>query len=434
MRRGFRYWFAVLCCLIPLAPLRADEPAVLDGLIGGADLWTSARADFVNNNAPLGFAWNSAAEDVAQSRQKSVTFLTIPVYEAIARFEADKPKEIVLSFYNRGDAGELTREQFEALLRKCVDALSAYTKTKPVVLGRDAANTVKAERVRWQTADTALQLEYSFTREMKSMGVPFRAEFVRLRISPIEKPKSLVQAALAARTTTQFSGPSHLKRNADGDAVIEGIPMVDQGQKGYCVVATAERVMRYYGRSVDEHELAQIANSSASAGTSNKAMFESLQKLSSRLHVKTRVIEPFGQREIMAMVNEYNRLAAQGKRSDPVNLDTASDLAEVYGQMKPDVLRDARTKNKSDMHRFFRAVTARVDEGIPLLWSVMMGVVPEEKMLKRPGGHTRLIIGYNAKTEEVLYSDSWGAGNELKRMPLADAWTITTGVNTIEPL
>jgi hypothetical protein len=39
--------------------------------------------------------------------------------------------------------------------------------------------------------------------------------------------------------------------------------MVDQGEKGYCVVASVERVLRYYGGTVDQHELAQIANSDA---------------------------------------------------------------------------------------------------------------------------------------------------------------------------
>ncbi|MFR4224380.1 MAG: hypothetical protein ACLT38_12745 [Akkermansia sp.] len=39
--------------------------------------------------------------------------------------------------------------------------------------------------------------------------------------------------------------------------VIQDIPMVDQGQKGYCVVATAARIFAYYGMDyVDQHELA----------------------------------------------------------------------------------------------------------------------------------------------------------------------------------
>ena len=45
----------------------------------------------------------------------------------------------------------------------------------------------------------------------------------------------------------------------------------------------------------------------------------------------------------------------------------------------------------------------------------------------------RLIIGYNDKTKEVLYTDSWGAGHELKRMPEDWAWTITTSSMFIKP-
>ena len=56
--------------------------------------------------------------------------------------------------------------------------------------------------------------------------------------------------------------PANVVRK-DGDVYIQGIPMVDQGQKGYCVVATASRVFQYYDINVDQHEMAQIANSSA---------------------------------------------------------------------------------------------------------------------------------------------------------------------------
>jgi hypothetical protein len=46
----------------------------------------------------------------------------------------------------------------------------------------------------------------------------------------------------------------------------------------------------------------------------------------------------------------------------------------------------------------------------------------------------RLIIGYNLKTSEVIFTDSWGAGHEQKRMAMDDAWTITNGLSSIEPL
>lgn len=44
------------------------------------------------------------------------------------------------------------------------------------------------------------------------------------------------------------------------------------------------------------------------------------------------------------------------------------------------------------------------------------------------GGHRRRIIGYNPQKKEILYTDSWGYGHELKRMSAEDAYLITTGL------
>jgi hypothetical protein len=40
-------------------------------------------------------------------------------------------------------------------------------------------------------------------------------------------------------------------------------------------------------------------------------------------------------------------------------------------------------------------------------------------------GHMRIINGYNKKTNEIIYTDSWGAGHEKKSMSTEKAWTET---------
>ena len=431
---SFRLLAAIVCVLVfASAACDAEE---LDALMLREDLWKMPRADFVSATPGLGFHWVSAAQDSAETKRPGLTLFGLPVLQAVAQFEGDKLQTLTISFFNRGDAGELPKEQFQELLKKSTDALTTATKLPPTIRGRDAASAVKAEGVQWQNGATKFLLEYSFTREVKTQNVPFRAEFVRLQISPVEKSKGLLADAFAtAKPAEKFDGRAHVKRDAaSGDVMLEGVPMVDQGDKGYCVVASAERVMRYYGVRADEHELAQLANSSATTGTSPSAMMDSLKKLANRLRVKTREIEPFGVPQILALVNSYN---AAAKRQHAPVIDTSShvlDVGAIFSQMKPDILREARTHNPSDQNRFMRAVQTRLDTGVPLLWSVMLGIVPEAKAPSGFGGHMRLIIGYNAKSNEVLYSDSWGIGHELKRMPLADAWTITTGVDAIEPL
>ena len=420
-----------------LFPCGAGASQSLDPIVEKSDLWEVPADKFIEENEAAGFRWVSSAHDAAETKAEGTLLFDMPVNTALARFEGGKLREIDVLFYNRGDAGDLSKEKFQDLLKQCVDALSNFTKAKPVVRGKDASNAVKAEGVEWENAASKFLLEYSFTREVKTRNIPFRAEFVRLEVTPIQKPQSLVAASLAAaKKSTRFSGPEHVKREPSGDVVLAGVPMVDQGDKGYCVVAAAERVMRYYGSSVDEHELAQIANTSATQGTSIATMYESLKKLSNRLRIKVRTIDELDVKQILSLVADYNRVAKRGKRAPEIDISNTHvlDVMEIYHQMKPDVLREARNKSASDVGRFTRAVESHIDQGIPLLWSVMLGLVPEEKAPQAFGGHTRLIIGYNEKTSEILYSDSWGAGHELKRMPVADAWTITLGLNSIEPL
>jgi hypothetical protein len=405
----------------------------IDGFIGSSLLWQMNRAQFSQQAQPFGFRWVSTAQEAAQTTAR-VTLFQIPTYQTIARFDGDKLKEMTVLFYNRGDAGEITKEQFEALLKKAAESLTAFTKIQGVARGKDASSAVHADGVEWKTADVDYLLEYSFTKENKAQHLPYRAEFVRLVAHPLEKQQNFVAAAIAAREKTKFTGTAHVKKEASGDVFLDGVPMVDQGQKGYCVVASTERVIRYYGGKADEHELAEIANSSASGGTSVEAMIDSLKKLSQRLRVKVRTVENFDIPQIQKLFAEYNRAAKHDKKPELPPLGHMIDVQAMYTGMDTDVLKEARTKNPADMNRFQRQVAAHIDTGIPLLWSVMLGKVPEKGIPQNAGGHMRLIIGYNAKTNEILFSDSWGIGHELKRMSAADAWTMTTGVFSIEPL
>ena len=45
----------------------------------------------------------------------------------------------------------------------------------------------------------------------------------------------------------------------------------------------------------------------------------------------------------------------------------------------------------------------------------------------------RMIIGYNAKTHEILYSDTWGEAHALKRMKEENAWAMTKGLVVLKP-
>ena len=413
-----------------LAELALDPVLAMDGL------WAMKQEDFQQAAAAqkLPFRWNSNTRESARAGADGMTLLGLPLVEFLVRFEGAKASQVTAVIYARGDAGEMTREAFDALLRKSIDTLSAHTKVKFTPRGKDATSAVKADGVFWKTDKTHYLLEYSFTKEVKTRDIPFRAEFIRLEISPQQKAAGLLTTASNSQRA-KFTGAMHVKRDTTtGDVWIGDVPMVDQGQKGYCAVASAERVMRYYGTEVDANELAQIANTETSGGTSPQLMYEAVKKLSSRLKVRVRDLEKTEVRDFLKLQSDYNRAAKKAGATEIPDMGNMIDVGMMYRLMKGDVLRDVRTKNKGDLSRFQREVQTHIDAGVPLLWSVQLGMFPEPNVPQSGGGHMRLIIGYNTKTQEILFSDSWGAGHELKRKPADVAWTITTGLLTIEPL
>ena len=426
----------MLCFLLSiLVCLSAAAAAPLDGLLARADLWTLTRDTFPKVPEAGEFGWTSSARDSARAAEGELTLLGLPVFESVLRFEGATVREWMAAFYARGDAGDLPKEKFELLLKAAAEAVSKHTGTKFTVRGKDLKSAVKAEGLQWQTPQARYLLEYSFTREVKTRDIPYRAEFIRLSITPPERSVGLLASA-ANMARSRFSGVAHVQRDlVNGDVFLRDIPMVDQGDKGYCAVACAERVLRYYGTPVDANELAQVASSDAEAGTSADAMMSALKKLGTRLRVRIRPVEEMEVRDWLALIEDYNRAAKRGSRAPAVpDPGRMLDVGAVMGAMKPDLLREVRNKGDAAQRRLLRTVQTHVDQGIPVLWGVMLGMFPEPGVPQSGGGHMRLLTGYNVKKGEVLFSDSWGAGHELKRMPIADAWTITTGMTTIEPL
>ena len=428
MKRPLLPLFCIAACITSAWA----EP--IDSLVQDPNLWAMKQPDFMTAAGQLGFKWTSNLMDSARVSKNGMTLFGFPFVESIARFDGDKLTELTVTFYSRGDVGDLPKDKYTLFLTGARDAISKATSTAFTVRGKDATNAVKADGFLWQTPAARYVLEYSFTKGLKPQDPPFRAEFIRLSVEPPTKTVSLLASA-ANLDRAKFSGLMHVKRDAvSGDVWLGDVPMVDQGQKGYCVVASAERVMRYYGSKVDENELAEVANTNAERGTTSESMLEALKKLGARLKVRVREVEHSDVKEFIKLMADYNREAKREHASELRDPGRMIDVDAIYSAMDVKVLREARTKNKSDVNRFEREIERKVDEGVPLLWTVMLGKVPEKGIPQNAGGHMRLIIGYNQPKKEVLYTDSWGAGHELKRMSVDDAWTMTTGAMVIEPL
>ena len=471
-------WADPAAAQFPLRPQStaspADAGATLDGWLASPTLWQTTPDRFPLARA-LGFHWVSNAHDAARAANPAPRFRDLPVSEAIARFSpanaavpaaspgiapapatlaatggATQLSAVQVSIYNRGDAGTVDQKRFTSLVEQTRSALDTLTGVKAADRGTDYGSAVQSRGLVWVTPASRFLLEWSETPENRVQGVDYRAEFIRLKVTPGQGgPKTVLEqmraeanpAAVTTRTTTVHSSelPARVAKDADGGQWLPNIPMVNQGEKGYCVTAATERVLRYYGADADQNELAQIANTTAGGGTSTEVMVSALKKLASRYRVSIVTEFDLTYPDFMRMIDDYNRAARNAPKSAAVPLiDTRTrpmSYDVILNQMNGEVLRDARTKlNPAYMTRFEQDIQAHISRGIPLLWSVYLGLLPEDKLSPQArGGHMRLIIGYDAKTKEVYYSDTWGGGHELKKMPLANAWTITDGLFTLEP-
>ncbi|MDA7881232.1 C39 family peptidase [Akkermansiaceae bacterium] len=365
------------------------------------------------------FEWLSSQKKGLRAAGKSFTLLGKEIGEINIRSNEETANMVDVSVYNRGDDGNIKKDEYLATLQEWKGLIDDHLGVRP--RQRDKSGVVDTTGWIWQKDGSAYLLEGSLTRKSN------RAEFIRLRIAP--QNTSGRTKKLARRSTLD----DHVKENEAGDVIIQGIPMVDQGQKGYCVVASIERVGRYYGLSVDQHEMAQVADTTED-GTSSEVMEQAFKKITGKIHVRTIKLMDYDYRQTEKDYKAYDREAKkQGAKVFNIDLDTHYVIAQGFWQ-QADKEVFKTVKAKQTKYTFFQSkVKEFIDQGIPICWTLYLGMFPEKEGQQQWGGHMRIIHGYNEKTQEIFYTDSWGAGHELKKMPAIHAWCMTTGLYAMVP-
>ncbi|MBN1671614.1 MAG: hypothetical protein JXR37_11300 [Kiritimatiellae bacterium] len=399
----------------------------LEQLFGpDATIWQADPDAFMQRMAAHGFAWTEPnKKDAARAHKAALAFLSMPVHDACAAFEDGTLNEVTVSLYNRGDSGEIEERAFYDLIAFAVAKLRTWTDADPIALkGESLSSYARFMGRQWVYGRHWIRLEWGESRGAEAYGLPYRCEYLRVRLAEIDPertPARTARPAMPARLDPVSLSRlrSAVKREPNGDVFVDGIPMIDQGQKAYCAVATTERVLRYYGGSVDQHDLAQFALTSASSGTGLHVMLKGFRAAAVMLGCRPETLYEVSRNDRAKLVNDYNRLAKM-RRRPMLTAETGTPLATVYRQMDGELLKSVRLQDRAAMGQWHASIVRAVEQGKPPLWSVF-------------GGHMCLIIGYNRQTAELLYSNSFGAGHEKRRVKLEDAWTVTTGLFLIEP-
>jgi len=367
------------------------------------------------------FDWLSSQKQGLRSPGGVFTLLDKEVGEVVIRSNGDTVGSVSISIFNRGDDGTMPKSEFLSLLGDWKSSLDTKLAVRPQ--SRDETGVVAIQGWMWRKDNTAYLLEGSITRREN------RAEFLRLRMAPLNGRMN----APKAKVTRRGDLDENVTKTAEGDVMIKGIPMVDQGDKGYCVVATVERVARYYGLQVDQHELAQVANTDR-YGTSGTDMEEAFKKLTGKIHARTLKLIDYDDRQFERDYTSYNRAAKrEGVFVFEEDLDEwIIDPRYFWAKADKDVFKKVKAEqNKCDF--FFGKIEEYIDQGIPICWSLYLGMFEEEDSPQMYGGHMRMIYGYNKEKKEIIYTDSWGEGHALKRMPADEAWCMTMGIYVTLP-
>jgi len=315
--------------------------------------------------------------------------------EVLLDFEGGVLKRATASIYNRGDAGPMTKEAFERLIAQCGKEIGQQLQVTPKRQTQPQGSALKNVGWIWSAAGADVLMEHNdLTAATKSAAVV--PEYLRIKIAPSNNRDWSMGVSTLGRSTSTLTKRDLLRRVVKigkTGARIEGVPMVDQGEKGYCVLASFQRLFEFYQIPCDQHELAQLLGSSPESGTSGEAIERRIGALDRRFETRFQVL--------------------------------------IGRTMNP---KDAE---KLDAKRFARMVKTQIDRGMPLLWAMRLGIADEDPPLPRrgqiSGGHMRMIIGYDEEADQILFTDSWGAGHELKRMKTADAFRSTDGLFVVQP-
>lgn len=354
--------------------------------------------------------------DAEHIRTSGISFGELTSGEVIITVAEDKPVSMQAMLYNKGDDGTISSEDFNGQVNEAKAAMETLTGVRGKIRrGPKNDSAVKLKSWEWKWDNGVIRLETSSSGKKDN----FEAEFIRLNMAADSKA---LNAGGARDSVRKSELRDTITTEEDGTVWLNGLPMVDQGQKGYCVPATLARVFAFYGMDkVDQHALAAVCDSNAGGGTTTYAMEQAMRDISKKFRTKFIVLEDFVSTH-KSIIEPYNKLA---KKADK---PTVSFQSDIFGTADAKLLRQARAGKNSQVSKWMKDIKKNIDNGTPVIWLVMVGIYQEEIPLPQSrGGHARLIIGYNLKNKTIIYTDSWGAMHARKTMPAADAIGMTMG-------
>ncbi len=382
------------------------DPAVVNEVIGqplfdAAPLWTSSAEEVAARlKIPQESKTKTASSYRAYTKDDYQLFGAHP-YSVAMYAENDKVTSFSLVFANKGDlfsskgSGEMHFDkdtppaEAAKIVKKAMDKdlaaiAEALTKKlgapKKERFGEGSAGRMNMQR--WDWRGHAILLAEA---EGEYVGV----QIVTTAFADVGgKVEDTTDKVIRARAL------ANLEKRPNGDVVIGEIPMVDQGPKGYCVPATAERAMRYLGVPADMYILANAGETGFGGGTSVSTLLEGM---AGQIRSKRRSFDAWKGELKLKEIAKYI------DKGVPV-------MWTLYSTDKFNDTANKRTKERKDVTEWASWKSKVTEE------SANNRLPPDKKT-----GHVVLIIGYNRDTNEIAFSDSWGERFKERWITLLEA-------------
>ena len=281
-------------------------------IIKSGEIWKKNRME-LSGKELMGVRYAPVDDDTIRvPRKGGITLAELDFGESVIAWQPDNgpTQSVVIMVYNKGDDSSIDRESYMETLQQTIATLNELMQTKGKSRKASKKDTgVSLQTWVWETEGTYVRLDASYTGRKKD----FEPEFIRLKMGP---DKETVVGGGANDTAKRNDLKSNVQREEESGDVWISIPMVDQGQKGYCVPATVARVFAYYGMDgVDQHALAQLCDSSGDDGTSCAAMQEALESISRKFHIRMQMLEGKNiDSVVMNYIADYNKAAKKLKK------------------------------------------------------------------------------------------------------------------------
>ena len=420
-----RLIFAILLLLLSVAFCdNVDFDAYLRNHYRG--MMRTAQDAFFNDLGMAGKNLHMDREDKTILRYSrklpyTFTFAGYPVAESVFSFTPKlELKEIAVHLYNRGDCGPWEASKFKKMVQDTRGALEKLSRDKsPRKSTRHVNDLLITElfysgngtdaTLRWSGKGDELEyVTVTFTQHKRGDNAPGKlSEEMKADVSR----KNLVR---------------NVRKEKDGTHWLD-VPMVSQGDKGYCMAATFTRIMKYYKSNVDQHIAAQLLDTDPSKGTSHRGGIDAMIKNQNLFSVTVKDVykdQKVGSMDgIMEIVSGYNRLARKNKKP-AITQEMLTTVQNEWPFRKfqeiadPKLFIASRNLQGNEAAKIMSIVKNHIDRGIPLMWFVP--------------GHARMINGYRGNGT-IIYTDSWGAGHERKEMKLKEARAITYEIYVVTP-